>query len=72
MGFLGGGSSMPAVQVPDNSAAIRAEEDAKAKAAAEKEAELLRKQRGRASTILTGGLGDTTEATLGTKSLLGG
>jgi len=73
MGFLGGGgSSMPAVQVVDNSAEIKAQEEAAAKEAAAKEAEILRRQKGRSSTILTGGMGDTSGVTLGTKSLLGG
>tara|TARA_R110000823_G_scaffold55585_2_gene135953 strand:+ start:1228 stop:1446 length:219 start_codon:yes stop_codon:yes gene_type:complete len=45
--------------------------DEDVKAAAEEEARRLRKQKGRTSTILTGMMGDDSEATLNRKSLLG-
>ena len=45
--------------------------DEDVKAAAEEEARRLRKKKGRTSTILTGMMGDDSEATLNRKSLLG-
>ena len=45
--------------------------DKDVKAAAEEEAKRLRRKKGRTSTILTGMMGDESEATLSKKSLLG-
>lgn len=47
------------------------ESDAEVQAAALRERERARRARGRASTILTGGAGDTSEATINDKKLLG-
>lgn len=54
----------PMLEAPDVS-------DEDVKAAAEEEARRLRKKKGRTSTILTGMMGDDSEATLGRKTLLG-
>lgn len=53
----------PPIPTPDNTPAIQA--------AAAAERERLRRARGRASTILTGGLGDTSFAPSAIKRLLG-
>ncbi|HYC65142.1 MAG TPA: hypothetical protein VEC14_10460 [Reyranellaceae bacterium] len=47
-------------------------EDPAVASAREKELELARKVKGRSSTILTGAMGDTSQPTLGRKTLLGG
>jgi len=65
-GIMGGGAATVAPPPP---ASTRSETDVQAAAAAERER--LRKMRGRASTILTGGEGDTSAPTLASKNLLG-
>ncbi len=65
--FGGAGSySPPPAPTEDN-----AEARARAEEAAAREKEMLRKRRGRSSTILTGGQGVTDQAVLATPTLLG-
>ena len=68
MGFIGGSASPPPVYYAPPPPT---ENDAEIKAAKAKEAEILRKQRGRASTLLTSGLGVTEQAPTQKKTLLG-
>ncbi len=68
MGFLGSSPSPPAVQA---AMPVPTVDDAEVQAAKTKEAEILRKQRGRAATLLTGGLGVTEQAPTQQKTLLG-
>jgi len=68
MGFMRGGSSPPPIVYTPPPPTVN---DAEIQAAKAKEAELLRKQRGRKSTWLTGGEGVTEEAPLQRKTLLG-
>ena len=69
MGFIGGSSPPPppVYYAPPPPT----ENDAEIKAAKDKEAEILRKQRGRAATLLTSGLGVTEQAPTQKKTLLG-
>lgn len=72
MGFLKPKVIMPPAPTPPEpmpEAPDVSDEDVKA--AAEEEARRLRKKKGRTSTILTGMMGDDSEATLSKKSLLG-
>lgn len=69
MGFFGGSKSPPPVYyAPPPPPTV---DDAEIKAAKAKEAEILRKQRGRAATLLTSGLGVTEQAPTQKKTLLG-
>ena len=68
MGFIGGSKSPPPVYYAPPTPT---ENDAEIKAAKDKEAEILRKQRGRAATLLTSGLGVTEQAPTQKKTLLG-
>ena len=68
MGFFGGSKSPPPVYYAP---APPTENDAEIKAAKVKEEEILRKQRGRAATLLTSGLGVTEQAPTQKKTLLG-
>ena len=66
IGFGGGSSSVQVVQQAENP---KTTEDAQL--AAEQSARELRMRRGRASTILTGQSGDTSNVQTATKALLG-
>ena len=68
MGFFGGSESPPPVYYAPPPPT---ENDVEIKAAKDKEAEILRKQRGRAATLLTSGLGVTEQAPTQKKTLLG-
>lgn len=69
---MSGGVRMPSLPPVDNTpAAPTAAELAAQKAAADKEAQMLRNRRGRSSTILTGPLGLMEEPPVGKKTLLG-
>ena len=68
MGFFGGSKSPPPVYYAPP---MPTENDAEIKAAKDKEAEILRKQRGRAATLLTSGLGVTEQAPTQKETLLG-
>lgn len=69
MGFFGRSKSPPPVYyAPPPPPTV---DDAEIKAAKAKEAEILRKQRGRAATLLTSGLGVTEQAPTQKKTLLG-
>jgi len=68
MGFFGSSPSPPAVTPAPAPPTVN---DAEVKAAKAKEAEILRKQKGRSATILTGGLGVQEQAETQRKTLLG-
>jgi hypothetical protein len=68
MSFFGGSKSPPPVYYAPPPPTVN---DAEIKVAKTKEAEILRKQRGRAATLLTSGLGVTEQAPTQKKTLLG-
>jgi len=72
MGFLKPKVIMPPAPTPPEPMPEAPDvSDKDVQAAAEEEARRLRKKKGRTSTILTGMMGDDSEATLGRKTLLG-
>jgi hypothetical protein len=69
MSFFGSSSPSPPPVVPAPPPPVK--DDSEIVAAKAKEADILRKQRGRAATLLTGGLGVTEQAPVQRKTLLG-